>query len=362
IQPDRAVPLISGEEIASGTEEFGTVAQPRSTWWRIPVLVTVLAILGLVAYFIFRPPVNPAGQTAIPNTSLPNRWQTLKEMPDSGSGMAAVSYEDQIFVIGGLRGGVVSAEVNSFGVASNIWNKKAVKPTPVTATGAVLMGEKIYMPGGQMADGKPTAVLEIYDPRTDQWETAAPMPIALSRFALAAFEGNLYVFGGWDGKNYSAAVYQYKAAEDTWLIREPMSQPRADSAAAPLGTKIILAGGENANGLLQDTWAYFPLREEDGEAGWEKRADLPGKRAEFSLTALAGSLYLAGGHGETADAPTPVLRFDDTADRWETLETSPVPIGNRPGMTANGNFVHIFGGIIGDQHQTEHLAYQAIYT
>ncbi len=362
IQPERAASVLLGEEVASGTGELEAVVQPRSTWWHIPVIVAALVTLGLVAYFILRPPVSPAGQTTIPETTLPIRWQSLKEMPESGSGMAAVSYEDQIFVIGGLRGAAVSAEVNSYQVAGNTWDKKAAKPTAVTAAGAVLMGEKIYMPGGQAADGSPIAVLEIYDPRTDQWESAAPMPTALSRFALAAFEGNLYVFGGWDGQNFSDAVYQYNAAENTWLEREPMSQPRADCAAAPLGTKIILAGGENANRLLQDTWAYFPQREADGESGWEKRADLPAGRAEFSLTALAGSLYLAGGHGETAAAPTTALRYDDTADRWEILESSPSPIGDRPGMAANGNFVHIFGGNSSNQPQAIHLSYQAIYT
>jgi len=336
-----------------------TEAQPRSIWWRIPAIAAGLAVLAILAYFIFRPVSNPTGIT---DPTIASRWHSLRELPESSSGMAAVSYESRIFLIGGQRGGVVSGEISVYESSGDTWGKSAAKPTPVTAAGAVLIGEKIYMPGGQKQDGEPVAVLEIYDPRTDRWESAAPMPKALSRFALAALEGDLYVFGGWDGNNYSKAVYQYDAAQDTWLERESMTIARADCAAAALGTKIILAGGVSAEGLLRDTWAYFPQREIDGEPAWEKRAELPASRAEFNLTTLAGSLYLAGGKTDSEQAAAPVLRYDDTTDKWETLESSPLPIGSFPGLAANGNFIHIFGGESGGQPLAAHQTYQAIYT
>jgi len=188
------------------------------------------------------------------------------------------------------------------------------------------------------------------------------MPKALSRFALAALEGNLFVFGGWDGSDFSDAVYQYDAVEDTWNKRGTIPSPRADSAAAVLGTKIILTGGNNANGLLKDTWAYFPQREAAGESAWEGRADLPSSRTGFSLTELAGSLYLAGGLADPAENAASLLRYDETTDRWEELESPPNPIGVTPGLAAQGNFVHLFGGVLSDQPQSSHLTYQAIYT
>jgi len=334
----------------------------RSPRWRLPLIIAALVVIALVAFFIFRPTTIPPDQTGLTDANLPGRWQTLKEMPESSSGMAAVSYEGRIFVIGGTRGGTVSGAVSAYNSTGDSWSENAAKPTSVTGSSAVLIGEKIYMPGGQGQDGIPTTTLEIYDPRTDHWETAAPMPKALSRFALAALEGTLFVFGGWDGADFSDAVYQYDAAEDIWHEREPMPSTRADSAAAVLGTKIILTGGENASGSLKDTWAYFPQREVDGENAWEKRADLPASRTGFSLTELAGSLYLAGGLTESVDNAEALLRYDDATDRWEGLEPPPNLIGVMPGMAAQGNFVHIFGGVSDGQAQPVHLTYQAIYT
>ncbi len=360
IQPDRAIPLISGD--GNGETPLVAAGDTRSTWWRLPIMIAAIAILALAAYLIFRPTTIPPDQTGLTAANLPGRWHTLKEMPESGSGMAAVSYEGRIFVIGGTRGGSVSGSVSAYDSGSDSWSENAAKPTPVEASGAVLIGEKIYMPGGQAQNRVPTAVLEIYDPRTDRWETAAPMPKALSRFALAALEGTLFVFGGWDGSDFSDAVYQYDASEDTWHEREPMPSTRADSAAAVLGTKIILTGGVNANGLLKDTLAFFPQREVDGENAWEERADLPASRSGFSLTELAGSLYLAGGLADSTDDAEALLRYDDTEDRWEVLEPPPHLIGVMPGMAAQGNFVQIFGGVADDQPQSSHLAYQAIYT
>lgn len=360
IQPDRAIPLISGD--GNGETQLAVAGDSRSTWWRLPIMIAAIVILALAAYFIFRPTTIPPDQSGLTAANLPGRWQTLKEMPESGSGMAAVSYEGRIFVIGGTRGGTVSGAVSAYDSGNDSWSENTAKPTPVESSGAVLIGEKIYMPGGQAQNGKPTAVVEIYDPRTDRWETAAPMPKALSRFALAALEGTLFVFGGWDGSAFSDAVYQYDVAEDSWHERGPMPSTRAVSAAAVLGTKIILVGGINADGILSDTWAYFPQREVDGEIAWEKRSDLPASRSGFSLTELAGSLYLAGGLADSAEDAEPLLRYDDTEDRWEVLEPPPNFIGVMPGMAAQGNFVHIFGGVSNDHSQSSHLAYQAIYT
>lgn len=362
IQPERAISADSADGSLNDVSLPSLQGKTGLTWWRVPALIAAFVVLAWAAYFIFRPTSIPPDQAGFTDGTVPGRWQTLTEMPAAGYGMAAVSYESRIYVIGGTRAGKVSGAVSVYDTAGDSWSENAVKPTAVEKSGAVLIGEKIYMPGGQGQDGKPTAVLEIYDPRTDQWDSAAPLPKPLSRFALAALEGTLFVFGGWDGSDFSNAVYQYDVSRDIWHERAPMTSALADGAAAALGTKIILTGGQNASGGLKATWVYFPQREVEGENAWDQRADLPESRIDFSLTALAGSLYLAGGEAGSTNIDTAFLRYDDTNDRWEELETPPVRIGIMPGTAAQGNFVHIFGGVAEGQPHPVHLAYQAIYT
>ncbi len=335
---------------------------PRRRGLWVFLAVGAALILIMVVFFAIRSPTNPQGQIKQAAATPPSRWLSHQDLSESGFGMAIASYEGTVFLIGGQRGGQISGMVSAYRVEGDQWQEKSAKPTPVTDTGAVLLGEKIYIPGGLGLDGKPVEVLEVYDPRSDQWEQAKPLPIALSGYALASFEGQLYVFGGWDGAAYSARVFVYDPGENSWQEHQPMATPRAFGSAGVLGTKIMLAGGVNAQGPLTDMLAYYPQRETSGEAAWESRSGPLENRAGFSLVALAESLYLAGGSSTQQEGGLPILRYDENQDRWEILDLPPVPIGNQPGLAAIGNYIHVFGGVINATAQSEHLAYQAIYT
>ena len=47
-----------------------------------------------------------------------------------------------------------------------------------------------------------TATLEVYDPISDTWQSRAPIPAPSAAYGLAALNGRLYLFGGWDGTRY----------------------------------------------------------------------------------------------------------------------------------------------------------------
>ena len=141
-----------------------------------------------------------------------------------------------------------------------------------------------------------------------------------------------------------------------------METPRAFSSAAVLGAKIMLAGGVNQQGRLTDLLAYYPQRESAGEAAWESRSELPENREWISLVALAENLYLVGGSLDQESARSPILRYDENTNQWESLDQPPVAIGAQPGVAAIGNHIHFFGGDLAGTAQSEHLAFQAIYT
>jgi N-acetylneuraminic acid mutarotase len=136
-----------------------------------------------------------------------------------------------------------------------------------------LIGEKIYVPGGRLADGSPTDVLEIYDPRQDIWEKGTSLPKKISNYAMADFEGKLYIFGGWDGEKPLTDVYVYDPEEDVWGARTPMAIARRDSIAVLVQSKILLLGGKN---LKEDFFVheiYYPDRDGTQEIPWEEIAN-----------------------------------------------------------------------------------------
>jgi len=353
--------IASGETLPDGVD--GSLVQnPSTRFTMILAILSGLAVLILAITLLVRPGLNPVSPTPAQSDVAPSRWLIAGTLPESGADMAVASYEGSIFLIGGIRNGVVSGQVNAFNTADNSWSMKAVKPIAVTDATAGLVGEKIFVPGGLDANNHPVSALEVYNPRTDSWEEASPLPVALSGYALVPFEGKLFIFGGKTGQGYSAQVFMYDPASDAWKTLKPMNGPQAGSGAAVIGQKIYLVGGENDQGMLKTTLAYYPQRETNGERAWEIRAELPESRNGFRLIGLADALYLLGGDPGPSQSNLPVLRYDEKNNQWDTLETPPFPVGKGPALAASGNLIHIFGGELNGSGQTEHLTYQAIYT
>jgi N-acetylneuraminic acid mutarotase len=96
------------------------------------------------------------------------------------------------------------ASVEMYDPATNTWSERAPLPTPRQAMGADLGADgRIYVVGGapSYAHPRPMAVVEIYDPETDTWETGPSMNYARRGHAVVATpEGKLYAIGGFVGR------------------------------------------------------------------------------------------------------------------------------------------------------------------
>ncbi len=172
------------------------------------------------------------------------RWQELAPMPEPRAGMAAVAYDGDIYAIAGEGPQGVQGTVFRYNPENDTWETLSDKPTPVTDVKGALIGEKIYVPGGLTEDGIPTAILEIYDPRTDTWEVGASLPKAISAYALADFEGQLYLFGGWDGEGALADVLVYDPVGDAWRQGTPMATAKYDGGAVSWRIRLWCWGQE----------------------------------------------------------------------------------------------------------------------
>jgi DNA-binding CsgD family transcriptional regulator len=303
-------------------------------------------------------PTQPAAQS-----STYTRWSESSGLPEGRDGMGAAVYEGAIYVIGGETAQGVTGSTLRYRTTSGGWESLAKKPTPVSDVHAAVIGEQIYVPGGRAANGQPVSVLEVYSPRLDRWDSLTPLPVPLSGYALAAYEGRLYLFGGWDGKNYSAAVYTFDPAEKTWQTRTPLPSARAFAAAAVIESKIYVIGGFDGQNSLRATLAYFPQRDRNGDQPWDNLAPLPEGRYGMGATALAGMVYLVGGlnnAGQSSDL-SPV-QYQALNDRWTAFERAPQAVGDRSELLALDTRLHVLGGKAPAGLMSNHLTYQAIYT
>ena len=327
------------------------------------VAVLIVALLALAAQDMRRQvPTAVQPDTAV--TLLPiTRWETRASLPVARSDLAAAAYEGQIYAIGGLFSDGVGGAVTRYNPDTNTWQALTPKPLAVAEAGAALLGEKFYIPGGQVNSGEVTDVLELYDPRRNVWDRKSPLPVGVSGYALAILEGKLYLFGGWDGHQPSSRVFSYDPGQDRWTEHSPLPSARVYAAAAAVGDKIYVVGGYDGKDALTVNEVYYPSRDNSGESPWEKRADLPEGRYHMGMAALADILYLVGGEaGPGQSMHIPFLEYVPTLDLWTGFETSTLPAPSGSAVLSLKNYIYVIGGRQENNLLSLLQAYHAIYT
>ena len=184
-------------------------------------------------------------------------WTAKASLPVPTQQMQADVVNGKIYVIGGLNGTTAGApEVSDvtwiYDPVANSWSTGANIPTPVFSYCSAVVGNKIYVEGGQLA-GSPyfSDQNQIYDPETNTWSTGQSIPIPAQWAAAAATSGalapaRLYVMGGTtDEQSGINSVQIYNPQTDNWTMGAQMPNLLADLEAAVVNDCIYTIGGYN---------------------------------------------------------------------------------------------------------------------
>lgn len=157
----------------------------------------------------------------------------------------------KIYVMGGVMDFVGPALNNNevYDPQTDEWTEAAPIPQPRAAHGACVLDGKIYIIGGE--SGEPTGQnevlddVEVYDPANNSWESKAPMPVPLTYISASAVNGKVYVVGGtdkspWDGL---ASVYEYDPQTNTWSRKNDINTGRWALSTCAVNDMIFCIGG-----------------------------------------------------------------------------------------------------------------------
>lgn len=339
----------------------------RNLRWAPFLLLTVL--IGLIFLGMRLSPglalfTNPtASPLPLQNTPTPlPHWNHLAQLPIARSDPAVVAYSDQVYVIGGLYSQGVSDSANRYDPQNDLWTNLPPKPVPVYNVQAAVINGLIYVPGGltNINDNHPTDILEFYDTNAGQWKTGPSLPTPLSGYCLVAFDGILYVFGGWDGQEYLNSVYAYDPSQTAWKTRTSMPTARGLCGAAEAGGKIYVIGGMNNTQSTDVNEIYSPARDTVNNNPWTVGFPIPESRNGVEAANIADTIYVFGGDEQNLNR-VGLVYFPQT-NIWQSLETSPFPLGNDFGMTSIGTNLFFMGGITGTTYSDQNISYQAIIT
>jgi DNA-binding CsgD family transcriptional regulator len=324
--------------------------------------VVVVAVVALVTWLVVtRQPTPAVGETTVPATDL-DRWSDAPPLSTPRTGLAVTAFNGSLYAIAGETAAGPTGLTERFEPDDGLVRRLADKPTPVRDVGAAVVGGKIYVPGGCLDDDLPTDVLEVYDPETDEWSARATLPQGVCAYAIAAHEGKLYIFGGWDGKGYANHTLVYDPDDNRWSQARPMPTARGYAGAGAVEGQIYVVGGYDGQRDLAIVEAYAPSKDQAGDNPWTPHTALPDGRAGAGVVALRSTLYIIGGGWDKGRETT--VRYDVLSDTWE-LGTSPTTeLWRNMGVAVldvgSETRIYAVGGWAGD-YVAANRAYTALY-
>ncbi len=355
-------PAVSPPPPESQAAPTSTVTRPLPLRWpRWATLVTVgllgvaLAALALSRLpegwgFPSRPSPTPLGLATL------QRWAVRSDMPTPRREAIVVPVGGMIYAIGGIGEHGVSTALERFDPVNNRWETLPAKPTAVVGACAAVLSERIYVPGGKNAQGNPIAVTEVYDIALGRWRPAASLPRPLADYALVAFEGRLFLFGGWDGSRYRDEVLRYTPEDDRWDELGRLPFPWGGGSAVVTDDHILLLGGPG-DGSVPPSLLEFGT-DLASPAQHSLPPELLGSR--YRAVALTSDLvYLLVESGDS----TAIWQYRHRTGKWQRIG-DPAPQGIPHGAAIAGYGTQIF--LIGGQRDGRPIAftqeYQALFT
>ena len=191
------------------------------------------------------------------------------------------------------------------------------------------------------AGSKGSRKVEGYDPVINGWKSAPDLPVALHHEMVVTYKDELVVIGGWipKGSDPSARCPTAcsRCATEAGSQLPSLRRPRAAGAAAVVGDRIVVVGGQ-ADDRLVDTTEVF-----DGKQ-WSDGADIPTPREHLAAASDGRYVYAVGGRDLSPDKNSAALeRYDPAADSWQRLPDMPTARGGLGAAIVGGRLFAVGG-------------------
>ena len=224
--------------------------------------------------------------------------------------------------------------------AGEAWRSLRDMPGPRQQVASAVVDGTVWVAGG-LAGEEVSQRVDGYDAAINTWKAGPPLPVPLHHATAVAYKGELVVIGGWsprDGDLSAVTSDRVLVLRDgKWADLAPIQHPRAAGAAAVVGDKIVLTGGQADGELVAETEVF------DGRA-WSDGADLPSPREHLAAAADGRYAYAVGGRELSADQNSARLdRYDPAADTWERLPDMPTARGGLGAAVVGGQIVAVGG-------------------
>ena len=234
-----------------------------------------------------------------------DRWTPGVRLPTRRHHHGFCALGNKLYLIGGYVTGFTGvADCWSFDPAApaNGWTRIADLPRPRGALVAVAANHRIYAIGGVVPRVGTVPDLTVYDPATNRWTTAAPMPTAREHLAGALLGTRIIAVGGRAGGQLRDACEAYDPITGRWSVLPPLPTPRGGNGAAVLDGKLLVVGGESSRNY-PETEEYDPATNR-----WRRIADMAVAMHGIYPSVIGDEMLVAGGGLRPGYAASPVVQ------------------------------------------------------
>lgn len=309
---------------------------------RVTMKTTSLVVLVLLVGSVWT-----AAQT---ETVSHNTWTSGAPIPTAVWFPATAVVKGDVYLFGGcVSGGTPTADVQIYNPATNVWTIGGQSlPTPTATAVAAVVKNVVYVIGGSSdcSGGTELNAVWAYNLKTNEWSSKAAMPTARDGAAVAVVNDIIYVIGGNNYTETFATVESYNPVTDAWTEETPLLTAKTNSSAGVFGSKAVGFTIVDADGSSTVT----PATETgDNEADdvltnvWTALAPDPTPRDAACAGAIGAKLYVAGGRGGSGSAINTNESFNLSKNAWKAL--APMPLETAFGGSAvyKGR-LYCFGG------------------
>jgi N-acetylneuraminic acid mutarotase len=176
-------------------------------------------------------------------------------LSEARAAMASAVVGDLAIFAGGVKPGYAfSDRVDIYNFTTNSWSTATLSQARGWAS-ATTIDDKVLIAGGLINMNNPSALVDIYNATTGEWTTDSLKVPRCSNGNAATVKGKAYFAGGGNFNNgifYSPSnvVDIYDEESDIWSTMN-LIEPLVTHSVVGVGDKLIVAGGDNGNDLVQ---------------------------------------------------------------------------------------------------------------
>ncbi|MDQ6813254.1 MAG: galactose oxidase [Bacteroidota bacterium] len=248
-----------------------------------------------------------------------NEWSRKGNTPLEINHFQGVSYDHEIYVVGGMTGRfpheIPLPNIYIYNPERDEWRKGAEIPEARRrgSGGTVVYNDRIYMVCG-IVDGHwqgSVTWLDEFNPSTQQWKTLPDAPHARDHFHAAVINNSIYIAGGrrtsFATKNIAglteSALDVYDFKKHNWRtlpVNDSLPTARAGSTSVTYKKKLVVIGGES----IAQKSSYNEVEAYDIEAAkWMTLPPLVTGRHDSQAIVYKNRIYIVAGSANSGGGP-----------------------------------------------------------